>query len=95
MMMRLIDADNLKPDAQWDGFYNCYSAYSISQIDDAPTVKAVPIKALYELKSEVEKFISQPRGYIKEVYEMGKDNAYENVLELIDMKILEYGSDAE
>jgi hypothetical protein len=38
MMMRLIDADNLKPDAQWDGFYNCYSAFSISQIDDAPTV---------------------------------------------------------
>ncbi len=35
------------------------------------------------------------RGYIKEVYEMGKDNAYENVLELIAMKILEYGSDAE
>lgn len=94
-MMRLIDADNLKPDAQWDGFYNCYSAFSISQIDDASTVKAVPIKALYELKSEVEKFISQPRGYMKEVYEMGKDNAYENVLELIDMKILEYGSDAE
>lgn len=63
--------------------------------DCIPTVQAVPIKALYELKSEVEKFISQPRGYIKEVYEMGKDNAYENVLELIDMKILEYGSDAE
>ena len=94
-MMRLINANNLKPDAQWDGFYNCYSAFSISQIDDAPTVQAVPIDVLYELKSEVEKFISQPRGYIKEVYEMGKDNAYENVLELIAMKILEYGSDAE
>lgn len=70
-------------------------AVSIRQIDNAPTVNAIPIKALYELKSEVEKHISQPRGYIKEVYEMGKDNAYENVLELIDMKILEYGSDAE
>ena len=41
--MRLIDADNLKPDAQWEFFYNCYFAYSISQIDDAPTVQAVPI----------------------------------------------------
>jgi hypothetical protein len=53
--MRLIDADNLKPDAQWDGFYNCYSAFSISQIDDAPTVKAVPIKALYDLRDELQK----------------------------------------
>jgi hypothetical protein len=55
MMMRLIDADNLKPDAQWDGFYNCYSAFSISQIDDAPTVQAVPIKALYDLRDELQK----------------------------------------
>lgn len=53
--MRLIDADNLKPDAQWDGFYNCYSAFSISQIDDAPTVQAVPIEVLYDLRDELKK----------------------------------------
>ena len=51
--MRLIDADNLKPDAQWEFFYNCYFAYSISQIDDAPTVKAVPIEVLQEIADEI------------------------------------------
>lgn len=53
-MMRLIDADNLKPDAQWEFFYNCYFAYSISQIDDAPTVQAVPIEVLDKIREEIE-----------------------------------------
>ena len=89
--MWLIDANKLMElcHNNIDGTVDC------NDIARFPTVQAVPIKALYELKSEVEKLISQPKGYIKEVYEMGKDNAYENVLELIAMKILEYGSDTE
>jgi hypothetical protein len=60
MMMRLIDADNLKPDAQWEFFYNCYFAYSISQIDDAPTVKAVPIEKIQTLINDIEVMRTSP-----------------------------------
>lgn len=58
--MRLIDADNLKPDAQWDGFYNCYFAYSISQIDDAPTVQAIPIEKIKTLINDIEIMRTSP-----------------------------------
>ena len=58
--MRLIDADNLKPDAQWEFFYNCYFAYSISQIDDAPTVQAVPIEKIKTLISDIEIMRTSP-----------------------------------
>lgn len=60
MMMRLIDADKLDPDAQWDGFYNCYFAYSISQIDDAPTVQAVPIEEIQTLINDIEVMRTSP-----------------------------------
>lgn len=65
--MRLIDADNLKPDAQWDGFYNCYSAYSISQIDDAPTVQAVPIEEVLKIIDFEEKWLYQTRMSIRDI----------------------------
>lgn len=58
--MRLIDADNLKPDTQWEFFYNCYFAYSISQIDDAPTVQAVPIEEIQTLINDIEVMRTSP-----------------------------------
>lgn len=60
MIMRLIDADNLKPDAQWEFFYNCYFAFSISQIDDAPTVQAVPIEKIQTLINDIEVMRTSP-----------------------------------
>ena len=65
--MRLIDADNLKPDAQWEFFYNCYFAYSISQIDDAPTVKAVPIEEVLRIIEFEEKWLYQTRMSIRDI----------------------------
>ena len=59
-MMRLIDADKLVPDEQWTDFYNCYFAYSISQIDDAPTVQAVPIEKIKTLINVIEDFRKNP-----------------------------------
>lgn len=58
--MRLIDADNLKPDAQWEFFFNCFFAYSISQIDDAPTVQAVPIEKIKTLINDIEVMRTSP-----------------------------------
>lgn len=53
--MRLIDADKLKPNAQWSDFYNDFRAYSITQIDDAPTVDAIPIEWI---EKQIEKALS-------------------------------------
>lgn len=85
-MMRLIDSDNLKPDAQWDGFYNCYSAYSISQIDDAPTVQAVPIEVLQEIRQEIEK-LSPDYPYTDDL--LDRYVLVKSVFEIIDSKIKE------
>ena len=39
--MRLIDADKLKPDAEWNGWDKQFTCYSKKQIENAPTVDAV------------------------------------------------------
>lgn len=38
--MRLIDADKLELDAEWDDYYDGFVSYSQSQINAAPTVEA-------------------------------------------------------
>lgn len=38
--MRLIDADKLKPDAEWNGWDKQFTCYSKKQIENAPTVDA-------------------------------------------------------
>lgn len=42
--MRLIDADALEPDTEWDAHYDGFLSYSQSQIDAAPTIEAEPVK---------------------------------------------------
>lgn len=41
--MRLIDADELVPNSEWDDWFGCFSSYSQDLIDKAPTVEAIPI----------------------------------------------------
>lgn len=66
--MRLIDADKLELDYDWSEYEiddgqvitNGYQAYSEEQIDNAPTVEAIP-KADYEnrLKSDLEAILEE------------------------------------
>lgn len=42
--MRLIDADQLRPDSEWDESYREFVSYSQFQIDAAPTVEAEPVR---------------------------------------------------
>ena len=39
--MRLIDADKLKPDAEWNGWDKQFTCYSKKQIENAPTADIV------------------------------------------------------
>ena len=74
--MRLIDADKLYPDTFGKGRL----AVSQSQIADAPTVQAVPIEVLQEIRQEITNlvkaypFIDHKDAYVKE----------DEVLEIID-----------
>ena len=42
--MRLIDADKLVPDAEWNAWESEFTCYSREQIENAPTVKAIPLE---------------------------------------------------
>lgn len=42
--MRLINADELEPNTEWNDYYDGYVSYSQTQIDNAPTVDAVPVE---------------------------------------------------
>lgn len=43
-MARLIDADKLELDAEWDDYYDGFMSYSQSQIRAAPTVEIEPVR---------------------------------------------------
>lgn len=43
-MQRLIDANALEPDTEWDEYYDGFLSYSQSQIDAAPTIEAEPVR---------------------------------------------------
>ena len=42
--MRLINADELEPNTEWNDYYDGYVSYSQTQIDNAPTVDAIPVE---------------------------------------------------
>jgi len=51
--MRLIDADELELDTEWDDYYDGFVSYSQSQINDAEEVKAIPLERLKDFRNEV------------------------------------------
>ncbi len=51
--MRLIDADELELDTEWSEYYDGFTSYSQSQIDDAEEVKAIPLEKLKDFRNEV------------------------------------------
>ena len=42
--MRLIDADALEFDTEWSEYMDGFTSYSQFQIDNAPTIDAVPVR---------------------------------------------------
>ena len=54
-MSRLIDADKLEPDTEWNEYYDDYMSYSAVQIKTAPTVKAVPLDKVKDAREEIQK----------------------------------------
>lgn len=42
--MRLIDADALVQDTEYDDYHDSFLSFSYVQIDDAPTIEAEPVR---------------------------------------------------
>jgi hypothetical protein len=53
-MMDLIDRDELELDTEWSDYYDGYMSYSQSQINGAPTVKAIPLEKVKQAKEKLE-----------------------------------------
>ena len=51
--MKLINADELEPDAEWDDYYDGFVSYSQGQIDAMEEVKAIPLDRLKYFRNEV------------------------------------------
>ena len=51
--MKIIDADELEPDAEWDDYYDGFVSYSQGQIDAMEEVKAIPLDRLKYFRNEV------------------------------------------
>ena len=89
--MKLINADELEPDTEWDDYYDGFASYSQGQIDEAEEVKAIPLEKIKQAREEIQNFIelsaytmkTQPR-YIDRV-----------VLEILDRLIREVEEDAK
>lgn len=52
-MSRLIDADDLELDTEWSDYYDGFTSYSQSQIDEAEEVKAIPVERLKDFRNTV------------------------------------------
>ena len=57
--MRLIDADELEPDTEWDSYYDGFIAYSEFQIKNAPTIEAVPMSVIDDIKAEIKQILNE------------------------------------
>jgi hypothetical protein len=52
--MDLIDRDELELDTEWSDYYDWFTSYSQSQINGAPTVKAIPLEKVKQAKEKLE-----------------------------------------
>ena len=88
--MKIIDADELEPDTEWSDYYDGFTSYSQSQIDEAEEVKAIPLEKVKQAREKIKKAIGVPicGEYIRRGHDMGLHEA----LEIIDKLIEEVGS---
>ena len=53
-MSKLIDADELEPDAEWSDYYDGFTSYSQYQIKGAVEVKAIPLDKVKMAREDVQ-----------------------------------------
>ena len=81
-MGRLIDADELKLDTEWDDYYDGFTAYSERQIANAEGFKAIRLDAIKQAREEI-------KAYYEEATDAKQKTAFNACLNVIDVLIAE------
>ena len=63
--MKLINADELEPDAEWDNYYDGFVSYSQGQIDAVEEVKAIPLDEVKQAREEIENLTPWDDGLVE------------------------------
>ena len=64
--MKIIDADDLELDTEWSDYYDGFTSYSQSQINDAEEVKAIPVERLKDFMNKVRTEIEAQEKWLAE-----------------------------
>lgn len=84
--MKLINADELELDTEWSEYYDGFTSYSQSQIDEAEEVKAIPLERLMQAREKIKKAIGAPicGEYVRRGHDMGLRDALGIIDKLIE-----------
>ena len=63
--MKLINADELEPDTEWDDYYDDFVSYSQGQIDAVEEVKAIPLDEVKQAREEIENLTPWDDGLVE------------------------------
>jgi len=63
--MKLINADELEPDTEWDDYYDGFVSYSQSQINEAEEVKAIPLEKVERAREKIENLTPWDEGLVE------------------------------
>ena len=64
-MSRLIDADELELDTEWSDYYDGFTSYSQSQINEAEEVKAIPLEKVERAREKIENLTPWDEGLVE------------------------------
>ena len=63
--MRLICADELELDTEWSEYYDGFTSYSQSQINEAEEVKAIPLEKVERAREKIENLTPWDEGLVE------------------------------
>lgn len=81
--MRLIDAEELELDTEWSDYYDGFTSYSQSQINEAEEVKAIPLEKVEQVREEMKEHSYSLRCFNEDVFDED-----ERVVDLDDVLII-------
>ena len=89
-MSRLIDADELELDTEWSDYYDGFTSYSQSQIDEAEEVKAIPLDEVKQAKEEISDWdVNKAMDGCSEPFRLGVARGLDIASEILDKLIEE------
>jgi hypothetical protein len=87
-MSRLIDADKLEPDTEWNDYDDDFVSYSQSQIRNAEEIQAIPLDKVNQARLEISENMFRYSGSGNEVTQAYCDG-FKDSLKILDKLIAE------